>query len=233
MLRLQRLAALLLLLLPCEVRAEAPALRLLDFSGRPVALADVQRDATLVAFWMASCVPCIEEMPLLDALSQRAASEPRVAVIGINLDDEESLPLARKVLAEKSVSYPMLRDPQRELVKKWFPKDPDSLGVPTLLLFDRAAHGVYSQGFRPGTSAETFIAEWWPQIAAALAGGLREPLRLLTPQNKATAMRPEQLAAFVEKMLRSKHPKLSAAAIKKRVDALTKEFARSGRIEID
>lgn len=221
---------LLLLLLLCGPRslsAGNPPIRLLDFSGRPVDFAAVQRDATLIAFWMASCVPCVQEMPLIEALHKKSAGDPHIAIIGINLDDSDEVPAAQKIVAEQKVTYPMLRDPQRALVKRWFPKNPEQLAVPMVLVVDRALHAVYAQGFRPGTTAEEFAAEWSPQLAAAQAGQLREPLRVL-PRPKGKPTDPAQMAPMLEKMLRSKHPDLSDAEIKKRLDAAL-EALRAGR----
>lgn len=223
---------LLLLLLPSGAHAKGPTITLADFRGRPVAFSGVQRDATLIAFWSAACVPCIEEMPLLDALYKKLGDPLHFTVVGVNLDDNEDLPAAQKVLAEKKVTYPMLRDPRRELVRQWFPGNPDQLPLPTLLVLDRQFHAVYSQGFHPGTSAEAFIAAWSPRLSDARDGKLREPLQRIGGQ-KAGPASPAQMAQMIEKIVRSHHPELSDADVKARVEAALKDFQTKGSISIE
>lgn len=220
------------LVLPSLGRADAPVVKLVDFSNRPVAFSQVQRDATLVAFWSAACVPCIEEMPLLDALYKKLGDREHLTVIGVNLDEDSELPEAKKILDERKLSYPMLRDPRQELVRQWFPEHPDQLPLPTLLVLDRQFHGLFSQGYTPGTSAESFIAAWTPRLTEARSGKLQQHLqRIAAPKGAPTD--PAQMAILLEKLVRSHHPKLSDADVKVRVDAALKEFKSKGTFTIE
>lgn len=228
---MNKVLGLLLLLFPLSASAEAAAVQLVDLSGRPVAFSEVQRDATLVAFWMTTCAPCIEEMPLLDALYKKESGSGSVAVVGVNLDEDDKLAAAKKIVAARKVSYPMLRDPKFSLIRKWFPKYPEETGLPIVLVLDRQSHALYSQGFMPGTTAETFIAEWSPRLADARTGKLREPLQRIFPKKGATTD-PAQMAKMVDKIVRSHHPELSDEEVKKRVDAAMKQFIDTGRFEI-
>ena len=217
---------------PAGAQAEPPAIQLLDFAGHPIQFAAVQRDATVLSFWSAACVPCIEEMPLLDALNKKLGRDGQVAVLGINLDEDEDLPAARKVLAEHKVSYPMLRDPQRALVRQWFPEHPEQLGLPMVMVLDRQLHARYSLGFAPGTTAAAFIAEWSPRLAEARAGKLTEHLQRIAPAKPAPSD-PAQMAQVIEKIVRSHHPELAEAEVKKRVAAALAEFRTKGTFAID
>ena len=219
-------------LMPAVARAEPPAIQLLDFAGHPIKSAAVQRDATVLSFWSPACVPCIEEMPLLDALNKKLGRDGQVAVLGINLDEDEDLPAARKVLAEHKVSYPMLRDPQRALVRQWFPEHPEQLGLPMVMVLDRQLHARYSLGFQPGTTAAAFIAEWSPRLAEARAGKLTEHLQRIAPAKPAPSD-PAQMAQVIEKIVRSHHPELAEAEVKKRVAAALAEFRTKGTFAID
>ena len=226
------LIAFAAILLPRLVNADVAAVKLVDFRGRPVAFSAVQRDATLVAFWSAACVPCIEEMPLLEALYKKLSDREHLTVIGVNLDEDSDLPAARKILEERKPTYPMLRDPRQELVKQWFPEHPEQLPLPTLLVLDRQFHALFSQGFTPGTTAESFIAAWSPRLADARAGKLHEHLqRIAAPKGGPTD--PAQMALFLEKLIRSHHPELSDADVKVRVDAALKEFKSKGTFSIE
>ncbi len=225
-------ACLVFLLLPLIAHAKGPVITLSDFHGRPVPFAEVQRDATLVAFWSAACVPCIEEMPLLDGLYKKLSDHGHFTVIGVNLDENDDLPAAQKILAERKVAYPMLRDPQRQLVRQWFPNKPDELGLPTVLVVDRQFHALYSQGFQPGMSSEAFIAAWSPRLSDARNGKLREPLQRLAPQ-KAEPASQAQMAQMIEKMVRSHHPELSDTDVKVRVEAALREFQSKDSFSIE
>lgn len=226
----KKTSLLLLLAIPLVLlrtaMAEGTQPRLLDFSGQSIALTKVQRDATLIAFWMVSCVPCLEEMPLLDALAKQLSGDAEVAIIGVNIDEDGELQAARKILEQRKLSYPNFRDPKRELVRKWFPKRPQFLPVPTLLLFDRKLRAQYDQGFQPGMTAEEFIKEWQPHIADAKAGRFTVVLEKVSSARKPAD--PAQLANMIEKIVRSHHPDMSDAEVKKRVDVAV-QAAKAGK----
>ena len=240
---MHRLLALLLslslslspFLFPRSASAEEPGIRLVDFAGRPVAFADVQRDATLVAFWMSLCPPCIEEMPLLEALYKKEAGSGSVAVIGVNLDGDgdDKLAAAKKVLDAHKVSYPMLRDPKFALIRTWFPDYPDGTGLPLVVVLDRQSHALSAQGLTPGTTAAQFIAEWSPRLAAARTGQLREPLQRLVAKKSSTPPNPKQMAEMIEKMVRARYPKLADEEIRKRVEVAAKQLREKGRFELE
>ncbi len=80
----------------------APAFSLPDTSGALVSTTDFEGQWLLVNFWATWCPPCIEEMPLLSTLDTRY---PAMAVIGVALDDAESV----KAFANKvPVVFPLL-----------------------------------------------------------------------------------------------------------------------------
>lgn len=68
--------------------------RLSEFDGRPV----------LINFWATWCPPCVDELPLLDALHARSGPDG-LQVIGIAIDDPAAV---EKFLAELPVAFPML-----------------------------------------------------------------------------------------------------------------------------
>lgn len=213
-----------------EAAADDAMVKLRNFAGREVSLSAVQRDATLVAFWIAACVPCLEEMPLLDALYKKLGHDSHITIIGVNLDENQDLTAAKKILAARKPTYPMLRDPGRELVKKWFPAHPDQLALPTILVFDRSLHALYSQGFKPGTAAEDFIATWSARLDDTRSGKLREPLK-----RADTNATPDltQVGLMIEKLIRSRHPELSDADVKTRVAAALKTLQDTGTLTFD
>lgn len=66
----------------------------------------------VVDFWASWCTPCLESMPKLDALRRRLHSEGHAEsfeVLAIAVDKDVAL--ARRFLAARPVSYPVVADP--------------------------------------------------------------------------------------------------------------------------
>ncbi len=74
-------------------RLDGGTAKLSDFEGRPL----------LINFWATWCPPCIEELPLLDALHQRSDADG-LQVIGIALDDPAEV---ERFLGDLPVEFPM------------------------------------------------------------------------------------------------------------------------------
>jgi cytochrome c biogenesis protein CcmG/thiol:disulfide interchange protein DsbE len=84
-----------------DVRDGQGNLTLSSFRGRPV----------LLNFWAAWCVPCTEEMPLLQAVHQRVGD--RVVFLGI--DRQDYRPEAVSFLQKTGVTYRSTYDPNATL----------------------------------------------------------------------------------------------------------------------
>lgn len=74
-------------------RLDGGTAKLSDFDGRPL----------LINFWATWCPPCVEELPLLDALHQRSGADG-LQVIGIALDDPAEV---ERFLGDLPVEFPM------------------------------------------------------------------------------------------------------------------------------
>ena len=88
-----------------------------DFAGRPV----------VVNFWASWCVPCRQEMPALQATSERLAG--RVAFVGINYEDTESS--AADFQRDVGAKYPSGLDSDGEVASRYAVQ-----GLPTTVLID-------------------------------------------------------------------------------------------------
>lgn len=88
-----------------EVREGGKVLSLAEFRGRPV----------VVNFFAAWCVPCREELPLLEETHKRLAD--RVAFVGIDTRDSRSQ--ARDLLSGTGVTFPAGYDPEGVLVDRY------------------------------------------------------------------------------------------------------------------
>lgn len=69
--------------------------RLSEWDGKP----------RVINFWASWCGPCVQEMPLFQALHRERGEQ--LHVIGIAIDDPEPV---RRFVAELGVSYPILLD---------------------------------------------------------------------------------------------------------------------------
>lgn len=92
-----------------------------DMDGNPVDNTIFEQyDATIVNFWYTGCGSCVAEMPDLEELSHTYAQR-NIGLIGICTDacnSEKDLEFAKKILAEKGVTYPnLVPDPESEFYK--------------------------------------------------------------------------------------------------------------------
>lgn len=78
------------------------ALKLPDLAGRTQSLNQWPGKILVVNFWASWCGPCRDEMP---ELSQFQRSHPEVQIVGIGIDQPDSL---QKFAAQHPVSYPLL-----------------------------------------------------------------------------------------------------------------------------
>jgi len=72
--------------------------------GPPIELASTRGKVTVLDFWATWCGPCLNAMPMLDAL---AAKHPEIAVLAINLDDPVA---ARALFTERGYRMTLLVD---------------------------------------------------------------------------------------------------------------------------
>ena len=80
-----------------EARLQTP-------DGQEVSLADFKGQKLILNFWATWCIPCVEEMPLIDAFFQQNSSKG-FKVLGLAIDQPS---LVRRFLSQRPVSYPVL-----------------------------------------------------------------------------------------------------------------------------
>lgn len=89
--------------------ALAPDFTLTSLDGEPFTLSEHRGEVVVLNFWATWCLPCIAEMPELDAL-QREFEGDGLVVVGIS-QDAGGADAIRPFAAEVGVSYPLLPDP--------------------------------------------------------------------------------------------------------------------------
>jgi peroxiredoxin len=103
--------------------------------GGVFASADVLGNVVIVNFWYASCPPCREEAPDLEALRVQFDDDD-VVMIGVNVSDDAGT--SRSFAKEFGVGYPSIVDVDDNSVQLAFAEGelrPNS--VPTTLVLDR------------------------------------------------------------------------------------------------
>jgi len=92
-----------------ESRLQAPRLDVL-VDGTEVELQQMLGQVVYVNFWAYWCPPCIEELPLLNTISQSALTSGAFSSLIINLDtDEQNIVKAQKFLQEAAPELSFVR----------------------------------------------------------------------------------------------------------------------------
>jgi thiol-disulfide isomerase/thioredoxin len=113
---------------PWPAKQATPALRLSSLDGKEWDLAQLRGKVVVVNFWASWCGPCVEELPVLNALAR--GNPDQVAVVGVNY--KEPLDSIERFSQAHPFAYPVLRDRSGEMFKQW------TAGVmPTTILVDR------------------------------------------------------------------------------------------------
>jgi thiol-disulfide isomerase/thioredoxin len=92
-----------------EAGQPAPALSVTETGGRPFDLAALRGHVVAVHYWATWCVPCREEMPLLDALYRRYHGQG-LDVIALSADRPRDRAEVAKAMAAFAFPAAMLRD---------------------------------------------------------------------------------------------------------------------------
>ncbi|HQH28235.1 MAG TPA: TlpA disulfide reductase family protein [Oligoflexia bacterium] len=92
--------------------AAAPQFVLKDAQQREVRLSDYANRVVLLNFWATWCVPCVQEMPALQRLSDKL--RPRgFEVLSINVNDLTEKKAAMDFVKRNGFTFPVLYDDER------------------------------------------------------------------------------------------------------------------------
>ncbi len=87
--------------------AAGPAnLKLADLDGQPRSLDQYRGRVVILNFWATWCVPCREEMPLLQELAARYEAQG-LTVVGASADDESTRANIRPFIASHGITFPI------------------------------------------------------------------------------------------------------------------------------
>jgi thiol-disulfide isomerase/thioredoxin len=119
---------------------EAPvvpaAAQFLDGEGETHRLADFAGQGVVVNLWATWCVPCVAEMPALQAMA-KALAEERIVVLPLS-SDRGGAAVVRRFYANHNIQgLGVWLDPKGEAARAW-----GARGLPTTLIIDRKGREV-------------------------------------------------------------------------------------------
>jgi len=114
-------------------RKPAPNFDLKGVDGSPISLADQRGKPVVIDFWATWCVPCIYQIPELNAFWKNHREAGDVGVIGVAVD-VEGASVVGPWIAEKGVEYPIAIGDE-SLAREF-----GVMGFPTLAIIDSAGN---------------------------------------------------------------------------------------------
>jgi peroxiredoxin len=121
----------------------APDFSLDAHGGKQVALSELRGQVVMINFWASWCVPCKEEMPLLEQM-YRKYRPMGFTLLGVNVEPQQDK--AEALLEKTPVSFPVLFDRENRVSKLY-----NVTGMPSSVLIDREGNVRYlHRGYKPG-----------------------------------------------------------------------------------
>jgi len=88
-----------------------------NIAGQEVLLSEFAGRVVIVTFWAAWCVPCLEELPILEGI-QEAAGSDRLVVVAINLEGDRS-EFRRMAKAVRETPLIVTHDPRGQVSRQF------------------------------------------------------------------------------------------------------------------
>jgi len=138
----------LALLLALAASLPAAAFNLKDTTGAPQRLADYKGRYVIVNFWATWCVPCIQEIPEINAFFKEHKD---VAVIGVAMDAEDNPAKVKQFAAKVGHDYPLVFSNDDVEAQLGTPR-----ALPTTRIYDPKGKVIYE---RVGRVTKKFLEE--------------------------------------------------------------------------
>ncbi len=149
------------------VGAPAPSYAAERLDGTPVSLAELRGQVVLLNIWATWCKPCREEIPALEVLHQRHASQG-LLVAGVSIDLPGEKPRVESFARALGATYPLWLDPDDRVSNTFL-----AIGVPATYLIGR--DGTLRWKHMGPVTADD------PALTAALTAALSEPAPAAAP----------------------------------------------------
>ncbi|MBP9674681.1 MAG: TlpA family protein disulfide reductase [Bacteriovoracaceae bacterium] len=96
-----------------QIQKKINELKLVTTKGSVIDFKSKLPTVVILNFWASWCPPCLQELPSLNALAGKVASED-VKIIGINSDEDVTLESIRKIEKKYSLKFESVADPKGE-----------------------------------------------------------------------------------------------------------------------
>ena len=118
-----------------------------DVKGQEFRLGDHLGDKVIIiSFWMSWCKPCLVEMPQLEQL-YKTYKDKGLLVVSINADDPSGVAMAKNIVRQKRLTYPVLLDSTTKVTGIYNPNKT----FPYTMIIDRDKKIVHvKKGFSAG-----------------------------------------------------------------------------------
>ena len=114
--------------------------------GQKLKFSSTRGKVVLVSFWATWCGPCKQELPLLNTVSEKYASQG-LMVLSINTDSSKTSADVRRVVKAKGLTLPILLDADGAVSGRLNPGN----AMPLTIYIDRAGLVAHThEGFQPG-----------------------------------------------------------------------------------
>jgi cytochrome c biogenesis protein CcmG/thiol:disulfide interchange protein DsbE len=130
-----------------QIGAPVPAIRVESLAGKPLAIDDYRGKVVLLDVWASWCVPCKQELPMLDDMAKRLRGDD-IEVLAVSIDQERAN-LVQFLKARPRWSLTIAHDPKGTIADRLAPEK-----MPTSYIIDRAGTIRYvNVGFEPADAA--------------------------------------------------------------------------------
>lgn len=122
-----------------------PDFRLRDTQGKLVKLSDLaEQRLVLLDFWALWCLPCLKELPHLNAIQKEFKED--LFVVAVNEDDASNQAKIKPYIRGNRFEFHVLLDPDHEIMRKL-----KLNALPTTFLIGKELEVLYFyQGYQPG-----------------------------------------------------------------------------------
>lgn len=143
-----------------KVGFRAPDFALQTLGGETVRLSDLVGRPVVISYWATWCIPCQQELPILQNLAQEFQSQG-LTVVTVNAIDQDTMQDVQAMVGEKGMTMPVLLDQGSQFASTY-----GALFFPTTIFVD--ASGVIRY-IRLGDSSEADLRN---KVESLLAGNL-------------------------------------------------------------
>jgi peroxiredoxin len=143
-----------------KVGFRAPDFTLQTLSGETLRLSDLIGRPVVISYWATWCIPCQQELPILQNLAQEFQATG-LTVLTVNAIDQDTVQDVQTMVSEKGMTMPVLLDQDSQFASTY-----GALFFPTTIFVD--ASGVIRY-IRLGDSSE---ADLRSKVENLLAGNL-------------------------------------------------------------